>query len=76
MRDLGVGGAGWLAGGWAGFVGVGGGEVGGRGVLGSGATRPWLLPWPPRRLPPPAEKRSVILTISLTWTFICWLMFH
>lgn len=45
-----LGGAGWLAGGSR----VGGEDCrGGRGSLGSGATRTWPLPWPPRGLPPP-----------------------
>lgn len=75
---LGGRGAGWLAGGRAGLgvcgcgraVGLVGGSRGGRGSLGSGATRPWLLPWPPRWLPPPAEEKSRSLTISFNWTHI------
>lgn len=78
MRDLGVGGAGWLAGGRAGLgvcgcgraVGSGRRAGGGRGSLGSGATRPWLLPWPPRRLPPPAEGKSESPTVSWNWTSV------
>lgn len=74
----GWGGAGWLAGGRAGLgvcgcgraVGLGRGVRGGRGSLGSGATRPWLLPWPPQRLPPPVEGKSGIPAISLNWTSI------
>lgn len=46
MRDLG-GLAGWL-----GVQGKGGVCRGG-GSLGSGATRTWPPPWPPRGLPPP-----------------------
>lgn len=71
MRDLGSGGlVGWLEGGQgSGFVVVGGrwdlgrgrGSREGRGSLGSGATRPWLLPWPPRRLPPPAERKRAVV---------------
>lgn len=50
MRDLG-GLAGWLG-------GSGGRDCRGGGSLGSGATRTWPPPWPPRGLPPPAGRST------------------
>lgn len=57
-------------GGLAGWLGVQGRERdcrGGRGGrLGSGATRTWPPPWPPRGLPPPVEpsKRGKVKTLT------------
>lgn len=48
---------GWGGTGWGSFLGGVGGEGavedGGGESLGSGATRTWPPPWPPRELPPP-----------------------
>lgn len=64
---------GWGGGlaGW-GFTGRwGGGNCrGGRGSLGSGATRTWPPPWPPRGLPPPAgrSRQNGVKPSSVRWS--------